>query len=145
MQEVPGPFGDGTEMEVAEAPGANVIGVNATGDLYIVGSQCLRGISMQTVLDLWPGRDVGDLVGWPVRHYTELFLTGTPFCVLPVVSLDGKPIGDGKPGPVFKETLAKWDALVGLHIAQQIQEWDTPSVSTLWTPERQRKAHATKN
>ena len=59
----------------------------------------------------------------------ELWLTGTPFCMVPVVSLDGRPIGNGTIGPVYKETLAKWNALVGLDIAAQIQEWDRESIS----------------
>jgi D-alanine transaminase len=32
----------------------------------------------------------------------ELFLTGTTAEVLPVVTVDGKPIGDGRPGPVTR-------------------------------------------
>jgi D-alanine transaminase len=32
----------------------------------------------------------------------ELFLSGTTAEVLPVVRLDGKPVGDGKPGPVTR-------------------------------------------
>ena len=30
----------------------------------------------------------------------ELFLTSTTAKVLPLVTLDGKPVGDGKPGPI---------------------------------------------
>src|SRR5690606_36784866 len=35
----------------------------------------------------------------------ECFLTGTAAEVIAVVSLDGRPIGDGKPGPVTKRQL----------------------------------------
>jgi len=66
----------------------------------------------------------------------ELWLTGTPFCMLPVVSLDGKPIGNGQIGPVFKETLGKWSELVGVDIQQQIMDWDQPS--QIWTPDVER-------
>jgi branched-subunit amino acid aminotransferase/4-amino-4-deoxychorismate lyase len=37
---------------------------------------------------------------------TEVFLTGTTVEVLPVVRVDGKPIGSGEPGPVTRQ-LAK--------------------------------------
>ena len=30
----------------------------------------------------------------------ELFLTGTSTDVMPVVTLDGRPVGTGRPGPV---------------------------------------------
>jgi branched-chain amino acid aminotransferase len=38
-------------------------------------------------------------------NLSEVFLTTTSFDVLPVVSWDGHPIGDGKPGEVGKELL----------------------------------------
>ena len=33
---------------------------------------------------------------------TELFLTGTTTEVMPVVRVDGRPVGDGRPGPVTR-------------------------------------------
>jgi branched-chain amino acid aminotransferase len=36
----------------------------------------------------------------------ECFLTGTGAEVIPVVKLDGREIGTGKPGPVFGKVLA---------------------------------------
>jgi D-alanine transaminase len=33
----------------------------------------------------------------------ELFLTGTTSEVMPIVQVDGKPVGDGKPGPVTRK------------------------------------------
>jgi D-alanine transaminase len=35
-------------------------------------------------------------------HVSELFLTGTTSEVLPVVHIDGQPVGDGRPGPVTR-------------------------------------------
>ncbi len=35
----------------------------------------------------------------------EIFLTGTMAEVVPVVRIQGVPIGDGKPGPVTKEII----------------------------------------
>jgi branched-chain amino acid aminotransferase len=72
------------------------------------------------------GAQSGDLSCDPydISNVGELWLTGTPFCMLPVVSLDGRPIGTGKPGPVFQQTLAKWNALVGLDIQEQIARWE---------------------
>jgi D-alanine transaminase len=37
-----------------------------------------------------------------LKRVSELFLTGTTSEVLPVVRVDGKPIGDGKPGPITR-------------------------------------------
>jgi len=45
----------------------------------------------------------------------EVILTGTTIEVLPVVSIDGHPVGDGRPGPIarrlqsaFREAVAAW-------------------------------------
>jgi branched-chain amino acid aminotransferase len=41
----------------------------------------------------------------------ECFLTGTAAEVIAVVSLDGRQIGDGKPGPVTRDLLERFRAL----------------------------------
>ena len=38
-----------------------------------------------------------------LRHVSELFLTGTTSEVLPLVGVDGQPVGDGRPGPVTRK------------------------------------------
>jgi branched-chain amino acid aminotransferase len=107
--------------EYTEAPGANICYVRH-GRIYTVDVNCLDGISLQTVKELVPTESNGLLRD--DCDMDELWLTGTPFCMVPVVSLDGHPIGDGTPGPVFKETLAQWSKLVGVDIAGQIARWD---------------------
>ena len=67
----------------------------------------LPGITRQAVLDICTELNL------PVRFEkmhqsaladtTELFITGTVTEVLPVVSVDGNAIGDGKPGPVAQK------------------------------------------
>ena len=42
-----------------------------------------------------------------LAHVTELFLTGTTTDVTPVVSVDGRPIGDGAPGPIARALLER--------------------------------------
>jgi branched-chain amino acid aminotransferase len=42
---------------------------------------------------------------------TECFLTGTAAELIPVVKIDGRVIGDGKPGPVFKKLLVEFRKL----------------------------------
>lgn len=64
----------------------------------------LRGVTRDAVIEI--GRDLGVAVheGTYTLHdlYTadEMFLTGTGAELGPVVTLDGRSIGDGKPGPV---------------------------------------------
>ena len=66
----------------------------------------LPGITYDVVLELARGahmplelREVGEA---EVRAADEIWLTSSSKEVLAVVSLDGRPVGDGRPGPVFR-------------------------------------------
>ena len=65
---------------------------------------CPEGITRQAVLDL--ARDagfscaVGDYSLTQLYTADEMFVTGTMGGLTPVLALDGRPIGAGKPGPV---------------------------------------------
>jgi len=70
----------------------------------------LRGVTRKTVMGL-----VGELnIRLDERAFTpeeaktarEAFITGAGALVLPVVGVDGAPIGDGKPGPVARRLRA---------------------------------------
>jgi branched-chain amino acid aminotransferase len=61
---------------------------------------------------------------YDVYDADEAFVTGTPFCLLPVVSLNGLLIGDGTVRPIFNCLLAEWSRFVDLDIKRQIQSWD---------------------
>ena len=105
---------------VAEAAVANVFAVRDGCLLTPPGSDgALEGINRATVLEL-----AGPL-GIPAREATlgrvdlhaaaEVFLTGSGAGLVPVRSLDGQPIGQGAPGPVFAKILAAFlDAAPGL-------------------------------
>ena len=104
--------------EVAECTGDNIFivhhGVLRTppGDAGI-----LEGITRNAVIKL--AREAGI----PVEEFTmtrhdvyiadECFLTGTAAEIVPVVSLDGRPIGTGEPGPMTRDLLARFRGLTG--------------------------------
>ena len=54
-----------------------------------------------------------------LQQADEVMLASTSVCVLPVVECDGRPIGDGVPGPLFKRLLTAWSEMVGVDIAEQ--------------------------
>ncbi len=84
---------------------------------YPVSNFILAGITRAVVFELAdelgiPARE-GLIPEWRLFDADELFLSGTTTEVMPVVTVDGKPIGDGSPGPVatrlqeaFKRTAA---------------------------------------
>ncbi|GAB6166871.1 branched-chain-amino-acid transaminase [Thermostilla marina] len=103
--------------EVAECTGDNIFLVR-NGKLYTPPTDAgiLEGITRNVVIDL--AREAGlEVLEVPLtRHdvYTasECFLTGTAAEVIPVVKVDSRPIGDGKPGPITRDLIARFHRLV---------------------------------
>jgi branched-chain amino acid aminotransferase len=64
----------------------------------------LPGITREAVLELAPGLGLepfeAHITLQEVYNADECFLTGTAAEVVPVIEVDGRAIGDGKPGPV---------------------------------------------
>ena len=76
----------------------------------------LYGITRGTVMDL--ARAAGltvsepNLTRYDVFNADECFLTGTGAEVIPVIKVDGRIIGTGKPGPTAKNLIAKYREMV---------------------------------
>lgn len=102
--------------EVAECTGDNIFIVKG-GVLKTPPSEAgiLEGITRNAVIGL--ARDAGvtvqevPLVRHDIYAADECFLTGTAAEVIAVASLDGRPIGDGKPGPITRDLLARFQKL----------------------------------
>ena len=85
------------------------------GELWTsTGAFSFRGITRQNVIDAW--RDGGgraherDFTLAQVYSADEAFATGTLGGVTPVTRVDGRQIGDGKPGPVTAAAQAAYQA-----------------------------------
>lgn len=114
---------------IAEGTGDNFFIVKNRTLITPEGRNILRGISRAYVMnELAPQLGLKaiekNIERYDVLTADEAFMTGTPFCLLPVTSLDGVPIGDGRVGPVTRLLLEQWSANVGVDIVKQIQEWD---------------------
>ena len=88
----------------------------------------LRGISRKYIFDLAKELDIDcfekNLELYDVVTADEAFMTGTPFCLLPVTKINGMLIKDGKRGNVTNSLLSKWSDAVGLNIEAQIKEFN---------------------
>jgi len=127
---------------IAEGTGDNFFivknGVVITPD----GRNILRGISRAYVMEeLCPQLQLPivekNIEPYDVYTADEAFMTGTPFCLLPVTSLDGLTIGTGKPGIATGMLLEQWGKNTGLNIAEQIKSWgkqNTTGQSNAATP-----------
>ena len=102
--------------EVAECTGDNIFLVRR-GELLTppIEAGILEGITRGAVLELAPQAGIPcreiPLTRHDVYVADECFLTGSAAEVIPVVKIDGRPIGSGKPGPVTRELLARFHAL----------------------------------
>lgn len=105
---------------VAECTGDNVFfarnGIIYTPPAFL---GILEGITRQTVMDVLAemGVEVRESVFTRFDLYTaeEAFLTGTAAEVIPMVKLDDRKIGDGKPGPITKRAIKAFHE----YVAQQ--------------------------
>ena len=114
---------------VAEGTGDNFFIIKNGTILTPKGKNILRGISRDYVLnqlssDLGIPAYESDIEAYDIYNCDEAFMTGTPFCMLPVVSINGLPIGDGKVGKVFSKILQQWSNNINVNISEQIQTWD---------------------
>jgi D-alanine transaminase len=99
---------------VTEGASSNAWIVDADGVLRTrdLNANILRGITRRSLLDII-AREGLALEERPfsvaeAKQAREAFITGAGSLVTPVVSIDGAPIGDGKPGPVATKLRASY-------------------------------------
>lgn len=110
---------------ITETSTANFFIVQERTILTPTGRNTLAGISQVVVAEL--AEQLGfafqqrDLQTYDVVNADEAFTSSTPYCLLPVIKINNKPIGTGSPGPVYQQLLNGWSGLVGLDIADQMR------------------------
>ena len=104
-------FGEGIALDtnglVSEGAGENLFFV-FDGELHTtpVSAAILHGITRDTIMRLAKGVGMTVVERQIPREYLyfadEIFMCGTAAEITPIRSVDGKPVGTGKPGPVTK-------------------------------------------
>jgi len=111
---------------VTETSTANVLVVTNQGEVLSPPRETiLPGISLACT------RELCITLGLPflerpinpkdLSNAAEVLLTSTSYCILPVTRFDGKSIGTGLPGPLYRRLVAAWQALTGLDLVGQAQ------------------------
>ncbi|ASV73102.1 Branched-chain amino acid aminotransferase [Thermogutta terrifontis] len=106
--------------EVAECTGDNIFLVRR-GELFTPPREAgiLEGITRAAVIEL--AQEAGlkvhevPLTKHDVYIADECFLTGTAAEIVPVVKVDSRPIGDGKPGPITRDLMERFHRLTRNH------------------------------
>jgi branched-chain amino acid aminotransferase len=101
------------EDNVVEGPGFNVFAV-ANGAISTPERGVLEGITRRTIIELAALHDI-QLAIRPVpadelRQADEVFLSSTAGGVIPITTVDGGAVGNGKPGPLTRQLRKSyWD------------------------------------
>jgi branched-chain amino acid aminotransferase len=103
--------------EVAECTGDNVFIVKDGVIRTTPPDACiLEGVTRGVVIELAKQAKFPLEIRTLTRHdifvADELFLSGTAAELIPVVKCDGRPIGTGKPGPIYRHLLDRFRAFV---------------------------------
>jgi len=113
---------------IAEGTGDNFFIVKNDTLYTPEGRNILRGISRDYVFEL--AKELGihciekNIELYDVINSDEAFMTGTPFCMLPVTSINSIRIGNGKRGDVTNKILSQWSKNVGVDIESQIKNYN---------------------
>lgn len=109
---------------VTEASTANVLLYRRTEGLISPRKEdILPGVTVAVVQELaaglglpWCERDVR---AEELYAADEILLCSTSPCILPVTGVDGRPVGDGRPGPIWRRLIDAFSQRVGLDIVAQ--------------------------
>ena len=117
----------GERQELLFFGSGGTVAEGATSNIFIVrdkrlltpsvSSGILRGVTRNIVMELARGKGIETLETFLTRHDVynaqECFLTNTSSEVLPVIRVDGRMIGSGRPGPVTKMLAEEFKRAIG--------------------------------
>jgi len=114
---------------IAEGSGDNFFIVKDNTVISPEDRNMLRGISRAYIMnDLCKSLKINviekNIEPYDVYEADEAFICATPFCMLPVTSLNSLKIGNGKPGKVYKTLINQWSKNIGVDIIEQIKSWN---------------------
>ncbi len=103
---------------VAEGTADNVFIVKG-GKIFVPPTMTnLPGITRETVIELAQQEGIPvreEFFGVPMLYAAdECFITGTAAEIAPIIEVDGRTIGTGKPGPITQRLIEKFHAITGI-------------------------------
>ena len=115
---------------IAEGTGDNFFIIKDNIIITPEGRNILRGISRGYIFEL--AQQLGleciekNIEPYDVYTADEAFMTGTPFCMLPVTQLNSILIGNGQVGQGFNLLIQQWSENTDVDIIKQIKDWSVP-------------------
>jgi branched-chain amino acid aminotransferase len=117
-----------TDGFIAEGSGDNFFIIKNGTVITPEGRNCLVGISRNYIFEVCKQLNIKciekNIEPYDVYTADEAFMTGTPFCVLPVFRFNETKVGNGKFGKITKKIIDKWSKNVGVDIINQIKGFE---------------------
>ena len=117
-----------TDGFIAEGSGDNFFIIKNGTVITPEGRNCLVGISRNYVFEVCEELGIKciekNIEPYDVYTADEAFMTGTPFCLLPVFRFNETDVGNGKFGKITKKIINKWGENVGVDIIDQIKNFE---------------------
>lgn len=116
--------------DVSEAPGENIFIVR-DGKIITppLSSSALEGITRDAVIKIGMDLDIqvseNNITRSELMMSDEVFLTGTAAEITPIIEIDGKKIGNGKPGNITKKMMDEYTDIV-MNKDENYSHWLTP-------------------
>jgi len=114
---------------VSEAPGENIFIVRENQLITPpLSSAALNGITRDAVIKIAKDLDIDvtetEIARSELTISDEIFLTGTAAEITPIIAMDGKKIGNGKPGDITKKMINQYTDIV-MNKNQDYSHWLT--------------------
>ena len=111
---------------VAENKGGNIFIVRDGKLITPTTANCLEGLTRNTTIEVAKSLNI-EVIEAVIQPYDlstadELFMTSTPYSIMPATKYNGLTIADGKVGPITKKLLQGWSDRVGLDIVKQAED-----------------------
>jgi len=88
----------------------------------------LWGISLTVLEEILADMNIPfveeDIQTYDAINADEAWIPSTPYCLGPVTRINGQAIGDGKPGPMWRQILDRWSKIVDKDIYREMVELD---------------------
>ena len=109
---------------ITETGGSNFVILRAGTVVSPRRRNILWGISLTVLTEILAEFGIpfveDDIQEYDVVNADEAWLPTTPYCLGPVVRINGIPIADGKPGPVWRRIIGRWSEIVGKDIYAEV-------------------------
>lgn len=114
------------EGNIAETGGSNFV-IYRDGQIVSPRrNNILWGISLTVLEEIAAEMSIPfveeDIQTYDVINADEAWIPSTPYCLGPVVRINGEPIGDGTPGPLWRRILDRWSEITGKDIYREVTE-----------------------